>query len=208
MPNVFGDDLPFVVSYPRCGRHWIVACIELYFRRPCACRINNFLTISERAQPKFFYHHHDETVTSKKLADKVLYLYRHPVDAIYSFYRVDPKRKSYADLNDWVAYRSAQYRKHLLKYLTTSAVLIRYDNLLNNFTVEFSKVCKFFGVEPNEERVEEVGLAVTKERMVGQTPWLCNILDVKIEQKNKFYSQFESAINQIVLPDVQNFFDE
>ena len=192
------NNLPLVVSYPRCGRHWLVSCIECYFRRPCTCRLNNFLTTSERSLDPLFTHHHDETVRPYFLSDNVLYLYRDPVDALFSFSLVDHRLEKEFTLEEWVEFRTVQYRKHLLKYLTSSPVFIKYERLVTNFTEEFSKACRFFGVEPEEERIDSVNQFVTKEKMVGQTKWLTNILDSVEDKRKEFCNRFGESINKSI----------
>src|SRR5664280_1077746 len=79
-------DFSFLVSFPRTGSHWLRMIMELYFKKPSLVRIFYF----KDAQEFTCYHRHDEELDIERR--NVLYLYRNPVDTIYSqlgYYKED-----------------------------------------------------------------------------------------------------------------------
>jgi len=166
--KTFVDDpaSPFLVSFPRTGSHWLRMVMELYFERPSLVRVfyfperRNYLTL----------HTHDMDLDVTR--QDVIYLYREPVDTIYS-------QMSYEkdDLHDpsHVRYWSGLYGRHLDKWLhketfTTHKTVIRYDRLRDTPETEFAKICSHFNQILDSHRLAKAMTGVTKEKVKEKTP--------------------------------------
>ena len=106
--QVYLDDVnfPALVSFPRCGCHWITMLMELYFNRP-------FLELVYYLHDRIDYmglHSHDHGLFIKKKS--IIYLYRNPVDVLYSLLQYYQE-----DMNDITLhiYWLDLYIKHLNK---------------------------------------------------------------------------------------------
>lgn len=99
-----------LVSYPRTGSHYVRIVIEDCIHCPCAP--TSFL-FNENTPP-WGFHLHDRIVGSGNEGafsgfDSVIYLYRHPIDTIYSNIR-------YHESESWktIAY---EYKNHLERWM-------------------------------------------------------------------------------------------
>lgn len=165
--------LPAAISYPRCGRHFLVACLERYFRRPCNIVINQVLTHEERQRPILFWHFHDERSSPVWPAKRVLYLMRDPVDVIHSRFMADPAIEDATPERGWVMLQAALYKAHLEKYLDRSDEVLRYERLVDDFDSEFAKACAFFGEKSlDPARLADVKSATGKKDLLNNTPWM------------------------------------
>jgi hypothetical protein len=71
-------EFPFLVSFPRTGSHWLRMLLELYFERPLLTRTFFF----PEKDNYLLLHTHDLELDVKR--HNVMYIYRDPVDTIYS----------------------------------------------------------------------------------------------------------------------------
>jgi len=155
----------FLVSFPRTGSHWLRMLMELYFGRPSLTRAfyypdrTDYLTL----------HTHDLDLKVKR--SHVIYLYRDPVDTIYSqmqYHSEDSSNRAriihWADL----------YGRHLDKWLHWETfaqwkTVLRYGRLKTHMTEEFPKVCEHFGEELDPQRLTEVANRVTRDQVRERT---------------------------------------
>ena len=110
----FTDDpeFPFLVSFPRTGSHWLRLLMELYFEKPALVRAFYY----KDAMDFTCYHHHDENLELSGRKN-VIYLYRNPVDTVYSqlcYY--NQKIDDEARIQEW----SNLYGRLLKKWLVVS----------------------------------------------------------------------------------------
>jgi hypothetical protein len=158
-------DFPFLISFPRTGSHWLRMIMELYFQKPSLVRIFYY----KDAVDFTCYHRHDEDLSIQR--QNVIYLYRCPVETIYSqlnYYQediYDRKRIMYwADL----------YGRHLAKWLlqeefTTRKTVITYEGMKKHMEGEFKKICDHFSVIFNRERLQPALTMVTKTEVKRKT---------------------------------------
>ena len=157
---------PFLVSFPRTGSHWLRMVMELYFERPSLVRVfyypdrKDYLTL----------HTHDMDLDVAR--QSVIYLYREPVDTVYS-------QMSYEkdDLDDpgRIRHWSSLYGRHLEKWLFTETftarkTVIRYDRLRDTPEAEFARICAHFGQTLDADRLVEALEGVTREKVREKTP--------------------------------------
>ncbi|MDY0313776.1 MAG: sulfotransferase domain-containing protein [Bacteroidales bacterium] len=166
------SELPLVIGFPRSGNHWLNALMEAYFRQP---RFNSYL------YPFHNYFHDkisdipmwegdhdvysDLTVKGKKT---IIYLYRDPVDVIYSYYSSEMKRMKFKygkEIKNFIDLYIGYLKKHYNKYFHMDIVPIKYERLKTNFISEFGKVIYEFDLEPDINRMFKVFNTLTKENM-------------------------------------------
>jgi hypothetical protein len=162
---ISNPDFPFLISFPRTGSHWLRMIMELYFQKPSLVRIFYYKDAADFT----CYHRHDEDLTIQR--QNVIYLYRCPVETIYSqlnYYQediYDRKRIMYwADL----------YGRHLAKWLlqegfTTRKTVITYEGMKKHMEGEFKKICDHFSVTFDMERLQPALTKVTKTEVKRKT---------------------------------------
>lgn len=155
----------FLVSFPRTGSHWLRMMMELYFGRPSLVRIFYF---PERTD-YLTYHTHDLDLDVS--CRRVIYLYRDPVETIFSQLRYHQEAP---DDRQRVVYWSDLYGRHLDKWLhqetfTRQKTILRYDRLKDNLPAEFGKVCAHFGLPVDEARLQWVAEQVSKDHVAQKT---------------------------------------
>lgn len=160
-------EFPRLVSFSRTGSHWLRMLMELYFEKP-SLRLLFFQTV---AQTKTYtcYHTHDLELTIE--AENVIYLYRDPVDTIYSQMSFhDQDINDLALLDGWIEL----YARHMHKWLTEEKftkkkVILSYEGMRKNLEGEFRKLATFFNVPFNSEKLKNVGGQVSKEKIQEKT---------------------------------------
>jgi len=162
---VANPDNTFLVSFPRTGSHWLRMLMELYFEQPSLVRLfyypenRDFLTL----------HTHDLDLDVQR--SHVIYLYRDPVDTIFSqLYYHDET------LNDRnrVVYWSDLYGRHLDKWLhrerfTSRKTILTYEGMKEDLAAEFIKITEHFGREFDKGRLEQSAKLVSKETVRQKT---------------------------------------
>ena len=205
---IANPDNTFLVSFPRTGSHWLRMLMELYFEQPSLVRSfyypehRDFLTL----------HTHDLDLDVER--SHVIYLYRNPVDTIFS-------QLSYHDekLNDRnrVAYWSDLYGRHLDKWLhcetfTRRKTILTYEGMKEDLTAEFIKITEHFGREFDKTRLEQSAKLVSKETVKQKTSHdknavqLDNYYEVQREDFQKFQGSFVWGALMNDRPYLANYF--
>ena len=169
-PNIIDSftgnpDFPYLVSFPRTGSHWLRMIMELYFEKPALVRIFYF----RDADDFTCYHTHDMDLTLERKS--VIYLYRNPVETIYSqlcYYKenVDDfeHRQRWCNL----------YASHLTKWLirenfTAKKSIITYESMASDIYSEFSRVCAHFGHPLDKAKLDAALNKVSKNELKRKT---------------------------------------
>jgi hypothetical protein len=157
---------PFFVSFPRTGSHWLRMVMELYFERPSLVRVFYY----PKRRDYLTLHTHDMDLDVAR--QHVIYLYREPLDTIYSQMSYE---KDDLDDRNRIKYWSNLYGRHLEKWLdtenfTTRKTIIRYDRLRDTPEIEFAKICTHFGQSLDVSRLAKAMSGVTKEKVKEKTP--------------------------------------
>lgn len=196
------DNLPLFISFPRTGSQWLNCVMELYFNRP-RLREGRVTFMPLENKNWMWFHDHDLMLDIKH--DNVLYLYRNPIDTIYSY--------TMAEIGEiregFIIKQSKLYHNHLKKYLLDGGAktYLRYDNLQNNLPAEFRKVCNFFNMKFLPKKIEEINKKVTKESIMkrvkskSQEQYLNKKMITTEYAKNReqFIYNFGEKISSIVL---------
>lgn len=191
----------FLVSFPRAGSHWTRMLMEAYFARPALRRtfyyedfgdLNNY-----RAEDFLFYHTHDAPLSERH--QNVIYIYRNPVDIIYSKAQYDRIALNKSTISTLLS----QYVPHVKWWLDTEThtqkkTAIYYDSLKNNFLKEFGKICIHYGQNINDIKAEKSFERVTKGSVLQRTKIHNDkaivVSDEYETQRMNFYNDFASHI--------------
>lgn len=155
----------FLVSFPRTGSHWLRMIMELYFERPSLVLVfyyperKDYLTL----------HTHDLDLDTRR--SHAIYLYRDPVDTIYS--QLNYYREGMDDV-ERIVHWSALYGKHLDKWLceerfTKRKTVITYENLKHHLADEFAKIADHFSLPLDAERLRGAAARVSKQEVQSKT---------------------------------------
>lgn len=186
-------EFPYLVSYSRTGSHWLRMIMELYFEKPSLVRAFYFKDATDFT----CYHTHDMDLTLRR--DNVLYLYRNPVETIYSqlsYYKEsldDQERRQH-----W----TQLYAQHLSKWLvhddfTKKKTVLSYEGMKSDMPQEFAKVCRHFGEELDPPRLTAVLEKVSKAELKKKTvhdQQVVNLSDVYRDEREVFGSKYGQLI--------------
>lgn len=155
----------FLVSFPRTGSHWLRMIMELYFKRPSLVRIFYFPEITDYLT----LHTHDKDLSVER--KNVIYLYRDPVETVYSqlnYYN--------ENINDQsrIIYWADQYGRHLDKWLyaesfTKKKTILTYGGMKHNMEDEFRKITDHFGEDLNRNMLLDSVAMITKQEVKKKT---------------------------------------
>jgi hypothetical protein len=164
-PVIAEPDFPFLVSFPRTGSHWLRMLMELAFGRPSLVRV--FFYPDRRDYLAF--HSHDIPGDQAHPVERrnVLYLYRDPVDTIFSqlrFHGEDPDDRD--ALERW----ATLYGEHLAKWLlaetfTRRKTILTYETMRESLPTEFARVAAHLGEPFDAGRLADAAAGVDKERL-------------------------------------------
>jgi len=163
---------PLVISHPRSGWHWLSALIEMYFDKVGRYSWRQKILGSKRTDYGYVHDHDEQNkvaqhIKKHRIDQPILYLWREPVNVVYSLIRYRMKRaKRYGETyREWERacshtpriaellqehYRSHSNAKHL------KVTVVKYEQLLVAPAEEFRKVCHFFGGDYSEPQVAKV----------------------------------------------------
>lgn len=217
LPEPFRS-LPALVSYPRVGSHWLKCALELYFERPCMFgpgvpdslkegkQVGRLTLIDPERNDWLFCHVHDPGLRLK--IHNPLYMWRDPVDTIFSHMRAD-RAIDHAHL---VKMYSNRMRLHLAKYMIgehRAKEIVSYEALVADPVGEFRKAVHYLDPDRHysEKRALEVLGQVTKQKLVAKgrdnkrfgSYYGTQLLDEDYESRRQvFRAQFASEIYETV----------
>lgn len=202
------ENFPFFISFPRTGSHWVRMVMELYFGMPSLVRS--------------FYYHDSKTFTCMHRHDveldeqrkNVIYLYRDPVDTVYSqlnYYEED--KNDIARIRHW----ANLYGRHLKKWLldetfTERKTILTYENMKRNPAEEFEKLCRHLNQPFDAQKVFDALNKVTKDEVKSKTEHDIHVINRKSdyeELRNAFRKQYASVIMDEIVsvaPDLKTYF--
>ena len=182
--------------------------IELVFGRPTLRRV--------------FYHFdrddylclHSHDLDFDVVRQSVIYLYREPVETVYSqlrYHREDP-----AD-PDAVHRWASHYGSHLQHWLedetfTRRKTLVRYDRMGNDLESEFGKIAAHFGEQLDVRRLHDAASSVTKREVKNRTPHDPQVMNLSTDYQARaaFKEQMSQAVRDDVFgahPELPRWFD-
>ncbi len=180
------NQMPIFVSFKRTGTHFLMFLMAEYYDRLGLFAGMDKLEFSNNYNKFLWFHIHD-IHCSFPIFNKVLYLYRNPIDVIASSTYIERNNKVNKghSKREIISVLSHLYKKHLEKYLIdypNEVTLIRYEKLLSNGYDEFKKVCQFFNTDIDKSKFEKVYEKGTKEAVIKKL--------LKKSGKNQYYDNF------------------
>ena len=189
---------PFIVSFPRTGSHWLRMLMELYFGEPILTR-KFFLIDSEDYMA---LHTHDDDLNIAR--ENVIYLWRDPVDTVYSqlVYMCEAVNNT-ESIERW----ADAYGKHLDKWIITETftkkkTVLKYAELVRDATSVLRKVSEHFGVVFNSEKAWAATQRVTKAEVKNRTKYDVNVMRLGEEHARgriKFRLHFSAPVWRALL---------
>jgi len=190
-------DHTLLVSFPRTGSHWLRMLMELYFGRPSLVRVfyypekTDYLTL----------HTHDLELDAE--CRSVIYLYRDPVNTIYSQLRY---HKEDMDNRERIAYWSDLYGRHLDKWLhqerfTRKKTIVRYERFKEPGYEEFRKICDHFNEPFEKGRLDLAMNRVSKEHVQEKTvhdQQVVNLTRQYAEERKRFHDRQGEFVWQVL----------
>jgi hypothetical protein len=168
------EDLPRLVSYPRTGSHWLRFTLEKYLNEPCLVR--SFFV--ENPKSVWGLHTHDQF--SKEQGYKnIIYLYRNPVDVIYSqmvYYKIKFNKEN-------IDKQIKEYKTHLDKWLVNTPegveniIRISYEEINNDPINTIKKVLEFLDKPIDEEKIEMSFDSISKSEVKKRTAYSDRVLN-------------------------------
>ncbi|MGJ8637602.1 MAG: sulfotransferase domain-containing protein [Phycisphaerales bacterium] len=161
------SDYPLFISYPRSGSHWMNCLMELYFDRPRLREERVTLMPADRTDWMWF-HDHDLDLDIEH--DNVLYLYRDPVDVIYSLLMAEQgkiKKKGIQQLPELAQGMVDHFRRYLGPDGMAKAV-IRYELCKVDLASQFKIITGFYGQEFDQSRLDWAADQVSKDKLVKE----------------------------------------
>ena len=211
-----------LVSYPRTGSHWLRLLIEVY--TGFYCYPQKFFSDTN---PKKIWgiHIHNRIVAMPDKSEglqenlrKIIYLYRNPVDTIYSQLKYDKvlepgwsSANNNKDLDNKIDILIQEYRNHLIKWKNNAQncneyIEISYGELKNDTPNVLKKIINF--IAPNHkcnmEHLQKISEKITKEATKKVTPYDPNALNDEIVKspelyeysRNEFIKKYAGYINK------------
>jgi hypothetical protein len=172
--------------------------MELYFGRPSLVRAfyypekNDYLSL----------HTHDLDLNEEN--GSVIYLYRDPVDTIYSqlsYHKEDTKN------HGRIAFWSDLYGRHLDRWLhqerfTRLKTIVKYERFKSTPYDEFRKICDHFEEPFETDRLESLMSKVSKRQVNKKTvhdPQVINLSEKYAEERKKFNEEKGRFVWQVLL---------
>ena len=173
-----------LVSYPRTGSHWTRMILEEYLGKYCLP--TSFYGCNEH----WGFHLHDRVVGAGDEGitsgfEKVIYLYRNPVDVVYSLLMYEgwgfERRKEIVE----------EYKTHLQRWTVDnsdieSIIYIKYEDIKTTPILSFKKIIKFLGEEFDEERLTKIYNKSTMKNLAK------SIADKNVIHKNHFVGTYDA----------------
>lgn len=186
--------LPYMVSFPRTGSHWLRMVLEKYIEKPFLVR-----SFFHDAKPPYaLFHTHDMDLGLFR--DHIIYLHRDPVDTIYSQMKFHNEP---LDNEERIIYWSKLYGQHAEKWLIhqnqfiKSKCIIHYDELTDSSRNGFKKAIEFLGSSFDKDRLEAIVSELSKEKIKEKTahdPRVTQIGSAYEHSREDFKTQFSTLV--------------
>lgn len=198
----------FLVSFPRTGSHWLRMIMELYFQRPSLVRVFYF----PEKKDYICLHTHDVELDVER--PDVIYLYRDPVDTIFS--QLNYYQES-VNSTERIKYWSDLYGRHLDKWLhrenfTIHKTILTYEGLKTDIVSEFTKITNHFNERLDADLLLKAASKITKIEVKRKTVHDNHVVSLGNSysiQRNEFRQKQGSLVWNTVMRDreyLQSFF--
>tara|TARA_R110000744_G_scaffold3594_3_gene13571 strand:+ start:11507 stop:12127 length:621 start_codon:yes stop_codon:yes gene_type:complete len=194
----FDKNIIQLVSYPRAGSHWVRMVMEKYLGAYC------LPTSFYNSKLHWGFHLHDREVGNGDEGitegfDRVIYLYRNPVDVVYSLLKYEGWG------NDRRGEIIEEYKIHLSRWLNNNSdikhiTFIKYEDIKADPVSSFTKILEFMGFQDvredtlakicNESTLENLKQSIGNDSVINKNHFGG---DYKTERE-KFRDNYGSSI--------------
>ena len=163
------NQLPWIVSFPRSGSHWVNCALELYSGRRRCFQIGfpmNTISLLSREVPREHFWIHTHQAAGIKKPKKVAFLTRDIVDVIYS-YSWAQKRHTDDLIEHFIDQTVPKYFETYKKWLidTPADIGVTYANIMTKPKIEFRKLVEFLEFDWDEVKALQCLGEVTKSKL-------------------------------------------
>ena len=196
----YDRSLPQLVSYPRTGSHWVRLVLEQYLNE--YCRPTTFFDCVNY----WGYHLHDRIVGQgdegiTRNFDKVIYLYRNPVDTVFSQLMFEGMHWKDTDNIEQIM---DEYYDHLERWLFNNEdikniIFVKYEDIKSNPIDTFSKILTFLDYNVDKKKLGKIFKKTTIEKSKEKTSFDPSIInrdhftgeyDIKKKEFTKKYKKY------------------
>ncbi len=171
------ESIPQLISFPRTGSHWLRVLLEEYSNRPLKGRSFKWHLFKRNY---LLSHSHDNELTEQ--THKVIYLYRDPIDTIYSqlhYYKIP------LDAIDKIGYWSSRYAHHLIHWLiiqpSEHQLNVVYKSLKEQPTISFQSICNFLFLEYDEQKFLTIYKRLDKKAIKKKTSHDKQVINLSLD---------------------------
>ncbi len=205
-------EFPYLVSFSRTGSHWLRMMMELYLGMPSLKLL--FFSETNTTSRYSCLHTHDLDFTVE--ARNVVYLYREPVETIFSQMTYHEQDLQNDDLVDaWADH----YARHVKKWVidekfTAQKIVLTYEGLKSDIGSEFQKISDFFGVPFDADKAAKAAASVSKEKISEKTkhdPKVINLDKDYSNRREEFKKRYSARIYELIrtrYPEVATLFEQ
>ena len=214
-------EFPRLISYPRCGSHWFRYIMEYTLEMPCI--VSSYKFANPNIEDCWGLHIHDRRLDNSdcpptKNLKKVIYLWRNPVDVIYSQLRYDgklpdifsPSHIRSLDLD--VKYLIREYANHLQRYRFKNEDIaefleITYEQMKENTEAIMIKSMGFLNLKFDKEKLRKVISECTKLKIsqgIHDKPAIDMIAAIRPEQHKKNKDVFKSIYGKFITRELKD----
>ena len=174
--------LPVLISFPRTGSHWLRMAVELYFDRPMLTR-HFFEHASDRM---LLFHDHDKRLDFEPRGP-VVYLYRGPVDVVFSELTYTHGEAAVERGAEEVIAVANHYRRHLRRWLLgegrgghTPEAVVAYEWILDRPIDALRPVVEVLADDGDvfdQDRLAAAWAQITPSVVRERTEYIASVMD-------------------------------
>lgn len=189
-------NFPYFISFPRTGSHWLRMLMELYFEKPSL----SYVYFAKKPKSFTCYHRHDMEL-ELPYRKQLIYLYRDPVDTIFS--QLNYHKKDLTDTT-FIKFQTLLYGLNFKKWVidedyAKNKVLLNYQRLKEQPFNEFELLCNFFKEPLDKQKLQRIIVQSTKEKIKSMTQHnnqVINISEGYEENRKRFKNQYSALIKE------------
>jgi len=165
------EDNIYFISFPRSGCIWLQAVLELYFDRPRGPKQNGGITWRpfRKGDEYLWIHSHDKGLKLKpKKPSGHIFLYRNPVDAIYSLLSFRIK----GSLEEKILNESRYFKNLFKKWVLEgrASTILTYEEAVEDTNIIIKKASQHFQIPWNQSQAQYAIGICTKEAILTKMP--------------------------------------
>jgi len=162
-------EVPYFLSYPRSGCHWLNALFELYFNRvrgPRNINEKEYLSFVDKKDDEeyMWYQTHDRSLLQHPSESEFgdIFLFRNPIHCIYSLSVIE------GNTNNKILEEAEHYKNLMEKWIDEVNTIIIYEYAVENPYKCLEIISKHFKQPYNKERAELAVRTCTKEAIMSK----------------------------------------